>query len=153
MLKSMAKLDVVEVPYKGIPQAVTDTMGGQLAFTFVDLGNALGQTKGGKLRGLGVTSKSRTPLAPDVPALAEELPGYELIAWFALMAPANTPPAVVHKLYETSARALAKPDVKEKYAAIGTDVAPMNPDQLGKFIQSEIAHWAKLVKLAGIQPE
>jgi tripartite-type tricarboxylate transporter receptor subunit TctC len=76
MLKSMGKLDVVEVPYKGIPQAITDTMGGSLAFTFVDLGNALGQAKGGKLRGLGVTSQKRTPLAPDLPAIAEELKGY-----------------------------------------------------------------------------
>jgi tripartite-type tricarboxylate transporter receptor subunit TctC len=153
MLKQMAKLDVVEVPYKGIPQAITDTMGGQLAFTFVDLGNALGQAKGGKLKGLAVTSKSRTPLAPDLPAIAEELPGYELIAWFALMAPAKTPPEVVKKLYEASAKALAKPEVKDKYAAIGTDVAPLDPAQLKTFIDSEIAHWAKLVKLAGIQPE
>jgi len=88
-----------------------------------------------------------------MPAIAEELPGYELIAWFALMAPAKTPPEVVQKLYDASAKALAKADVKEKYAAIGTDVAPMNPGQLGKFIESEIAHWAKLVKLAGIEPE
>ena len=153
LLKQMAKLDVVEVPYKGIPQAVTDTLGGSLAFTFVDLGNALGQLKGGKLRGLGVTSKARTPLAPDTPAIAEELPGYELIAWFALMAPAKTPPDIVQKLYEASGKALAKADVKDKYAAIGTDVAPLNPSQLKAFIGSEIAHWARLVKLAGIEPE
>jgi len=153
MLKQMAKLDVVEVPYKGIPQTITDTMGGSLAFTFVDLGNALAQAKGGKLRGLAVTSAKRTPLAPEVPALAEELPGYELIAWFALMAPAKTPAEVVQKLHDTAAKALAKNDVKDKYAAIGTDVAPLNPSQLKTFIESEIAHWARLVKLAGIQPE
>ena len=153
MLKSMGKLDVVEVPYKGIPQAVTDTMGGQLAFTFVDLGNALAQAKGGKLRGLAVTSKARTPLAPDMPAIAEELPGYELIAWFALMAPAKTPQEIVQKLHDAAVKSLAKADVKEKYAGIGIDPAPMNPAELGKFIQSEIAHWAKLTKLAGIQPE
>jgi tripartite-type tricarboxylate transporter receptor subunit TctC len=153
MLKSMGKLDVVEVPYKGIPQAVTDTMGGQLAFTFVDLGNALAQAKGGKLRGLAVTSKARTPLSPDLPAIAEELPGYELIAWFALMAPAKTPQEVVQKLHDAAVKSLAKADVKEKYAGIGIDPAPMNPAELGKFIQSEIAHWAKLTKLAGIQPE
>ena len=153
MLKSMGKLDVVEVPYKGIPQAVTDTMGGQLAFTFVDLGNALAQAKGGKLRGLAVTSKARTPLAPDMPAIAEELPGYELIAWFALMAPAKTPQEIVQKLHDAAVKSLAKADVKEKYAGIGIDPAPMNPTELGKFIQSEIAHWAKLTKLAGIQPE
>jgi tripartite-type tricarboxylate transporter receptor subunit TctC len=149
----MGKLDVVEVPYKGIPQALTDTMGGQLAFTFVDLGNALAQAKGGKLRGLAVTSAKRTPLAPDMPAIAEELPGYELIAWFALMAPAKTSPDVVQKVHDAAVKSLAKPEVKEKYAGIGIDPAPMNPAELGRFIEREIAHWAKLVKLAGIQPE
>jgi tripartite-type tricarboxylate transporter receptor subunit TctC len=153
MLKSMGKLDVVEVPYKGIPQAITDTMGGQLAFTFVDLGNALAQAKGGKLKGLAVTSKTRTALAPDVPAIAEELPGYELIAWFALMAPAKTPADVLQKVHDAAVKSLAKPEVKEKYATIGIDPAPLGPAQLAKFIDSEIAHWAKLVKLAGIQPE
>jgi tripartite-type tricarboxylate transporter receptor subunit TctC len=153
MLKTMGKLDVVEVPYKGIPQAITDTLGGQLAFTFVDLGNALAQAKGGKLRGLAVTSRSRTPLAADLPAISEELPGYELIAWFALMAPARTPAEVVQKVHDAAAKSLAKPEVKEKYATIGIDPAPMNPAQLAKFIDSEIAHWARLVKLAGIQPE
>jgi tripartite-type tricarboxylate transporter receptor subunit TctC len=153
MLKSMGKLDVVEVPYKGIPQAITDTMGGSLAFTFVDLGNALAQAKGGKLRGLAVTSQKRTPLAPDLPALSEELKGYELIAWFALMAPARTPSDVVQKVHDAAVKSLAKPEVRDKYATIGIDPAPMNPAELAKFIQSEIAHWAKLVKLANIQPE
>ena len=153
MLKSMGKLDVVEVPYKGIPQSVTDLLGGTLSFTFVDLGNALAQAKGGKLRGLAVTSATRTPLAPDVPAIAEELPGYELIAWFALMAPAETPKEVVNLLSENTLKAIRKKEIVDKFSAIGTDVAPMGPDQLGRFIQSEIAHWAKLVKLAGIQPE
>jgi tripartite-type tricarboxylate transporter receptor subunit TctC len=153
MLKSMGKLDVTEVPYKGIPQTITDTMGGSLAFTFVDLGNALAQARGGKLRGLAVTSQKRTPLAADIPAIAEELKGYELIAWFGLVAPAKTPSDIVQKLHDATVKGLAKPEVKEKFAAIGTDVAPLNPEQFGKFIQSEIAHWAKLVKLAGIQPE
>jgi tripartite-type tricarboxylate transporter receptor subunit TctC len=153
LLKSMAKLDILEVPYKGIPQAVTDTMGGSLAFTFVDLGNALAQAKGGKLRGLAVTSKSRTSLAPEVPALAEALRGYELIAWFGLVAPAKTPAEAVKKIHDAAIKGLAKREVKEKLAAIGTDVAPMGSAQFGKFIESEIAHWAKLVKLAGIQPE
>jgi tripartite-type tricarboxylate transporter receptor subunit TctC len=153
MLKSMGKLDVVEVPYKGIPQALTDVLGGSLAFTFVDLGNALAQAKGGKLKGIAVTSAKRTPLAPDVPAIAEDLPGYELIAWFALVAPANTPRDIVAKLHDVAVKGIVKPEVKEKFAAIGTDVAPMNPAELAKFIQSEIAKWATLVKQAGIQPE
>ena len=153
MLKSMGKLDVVEVPYKGIPQAITDTLGGSLAFTFVDLGNALAQAKGGKLRGLAVTSVKRTPLASDIPAIAEELKGYELIAWFGLVAPAKTPHEIVQKLHDATVKGLAKPDVKEKFAGIGTDVAPLDPSQFSKFIQSEIEHWRKLVKLANIQPE
>jgi tripartite-type tricarboxylate transporter receptor subunit TctC len=153
MLKSMGNLDVVEVPYKGIPQAITDVLGGTLSFTFVDLGNALAQAKGGKLRGLAVTSAKRTPLAPDVPAVAEELKGYELIAWFAVMAPAGTPAPIVQRLHDVTVKGIATAEVKEKFAAIGTDVAPLNPGELAKFIQSEIAHWAKLVKLAGIQPE
>jgi len=153
MLKSMGKLEVVEVPYKGIPQTITDVLGGTLSFTFVDLGNALAQAKGGKLRGLAVTSAKRTPLAPDVPAVAEELKGYELIAWFALMAPAGTAPEIVQRLHDVTVKGIGKAEAKERFAAIGTDVAPLNPGELGKFIQSEIAHWAKLVKLAGIQPE
>jgi tripartite-type tricarboxylate transporter receptor subunit TctC len=153
MLKQLGKLDVVEVPYKGIPQAITDTMGGSLHFTFVDLANAMAQAKGGKLRGLAVTSLKRTSLAPDLPAIAEELPGYEIIAWFGLVAPAKTPEVVVQRLNEVLMKALARPDVKDKFAAIGADVQPMNPAEFGKFIQAEVAKWATLVKLAGIQPE
>jgi tripartite-type tricarboxylate transporter receptor subunit TctC len=153
LLKSMGGLEVVEVPYKGIPQAITDLLGGTLAFTFVDLGNALAQQKGGKLRGLAVTSAKRTPLAPELPAIAEELAGYELIAWFGLVAPAGTPREIVARLHEATTKALARPEVREKFGAIGTDVAPMDPAEFGRFIQSEIAHWARLAKLAGIQPE
>jgi tripartite-type tricarboxylate transporter receptor subunit TctC len=153
LLKSMGKLDVVEVPYKGIPQTVTDLLGGTLSFTYVDLGNALAQLKGGKLRGLAVTSARRTPLASDLPAMAEELPGYELIAWFALMAPAGTPPGIVKQLSESTIAAVRKKEVHDKFAVIGVDVATMNPETLGKFNQSEIELWARLVKLAGIQPE
>jgi tripartite-type tricarboxylate transporter receptor subunit TctC len=153
MLKQLGKLDVVEVPYKGIPQAITDTMGGSLHFTFVDLANALAQAKGGKLRGLAVTSAKKSALAPELPAIAEELPGYEIIAWFGLVAPAKTPEPVVQRLNDVLMKALARPDVKEKFGTIGADVQPMNPAEFAKFIQAEVANWAKLVKLAGIQPE
>src|SRR5438477_4012367 len=153
MLKQLGKLDIVEVPYKGIPQTITDTMGGSLQLTFVDMANALAQAKGGKLRGLAVTNAKRSSLVPDMPAIAEELPGYEIIAWFALVAPAKLPDAIVQRLHDVNMKALAKPDLKEKFALVGTDVAPMGPAELGKFIQSEVAHWAKLVQLAGIQPE
>jgi len=153
MLRSMGRIDFIDVPYKGLPQAITDVMGGQISFTFADLANALAQVKGGKLRGIAVTAQKRSPLAPDVPAIAEELPGYELIAWFALVAPAGTPAPVVSRLHDSTAKALAKPDVAARFATLGTDVAPMNPAELGKFIQSETAKWARMAKEAGIQPE
>ena len=153
MLRSMGKIDFIDVPYKGLPQAITDVLGGQISFTFADLANALAQSKGGKLRGIAVTSQKRSALAPDVPAIAEELPGYELIAWFALVAPANTPSAVVSRLHEVTVKSLAKPEVKARFDSLGTDVAPMSPSELGRFIQSEIGKWAKMAKEAGIQPE
>src|SRR4029079_1862404 len=116
MLKQLGKLDIVEVPYKGIPQTITDTMGGSLQLTFVDMANALAQQKGGKLRGLAVTNGKRSSLAPELPAVAEELAGYEVIAWFALMAPARLPEPIVQRLNETNMKALAKPEVKERFA-------------------------------------
>jgi tripartite-type tricarboxylate transporter receptor subunit TctC len=153
MLRQMGKIDFVDVPYKGLPQAITDVLGGTLHFTFADLANGLAQQKGGKLRGLAVTSAKRSSLAPDVPAIAEELPGYELIAWFALVAPAGTPTAIVNQLHGRVVGALAKPEVASRFAILGTDVAPMNPRELGAFIQSEIAKWARMVKAAGIEPQ
>ncbi len=153
MLRSMGKIDFIDVPYKGLPQAITDVLGGQISFTFADLANALAQIKGGKLRGIAVTAQKRSALAPDVPAIAEELPGYELIAWFALVAPASTPAPVVSRLHEVTVKSLAKPEVAARFGSLGTDVAPMNPGELGGFIRSEIAKWAKMAKEAGIQPE
>ena len=153
MLKSLGRLDIVEVPYKGIPQTVTDTLGGSLQLTFVDLANAIGQAKGGKLRGLALTSGKRSPIVPDLPAVAEELPGYEIIAWFGLVVPAKLPESVIKQLDGALQKAMATAEFKQKFAAIGADVAPMGPAEFGKFIQSEVAHWAKLVKLAGIEPE
>ena len=153
LLRSMGKIDFIDVPYKGLPQAITDVLGGQISFTFADLANALAQIKGGKLRGIAVTSQRRSSLAPEVPAIAEELPGYELIAWFALVAPAGTPAPVVSRLHDITVKSLAKPDIAARFATLGTDVAPMNPAELGAFIRSEIAKWAKMAKEAGIQPE
>jgi len=153
MMRSMGKVKFVDVPYKGLPQAITDVLGGAISFTFADLANALAQLKGGKLLGLAVTSEKRSPLAPDVPAIAEELKGYELIAWFALMAPAGTPQNVVNLLSENTLKSLQKKEVIEKFANLGTDVGPMNPAQLEAFIKSEISKWARMAKEAGIQPQ
>lgn len=153
MLSGMAHLEVVSVPYKGIPQAVSDVIAGHLAFTFVDFGNALAQSKGGALRALAVTAGKRTPLAPDWPALAEVLPGYDITAWFVIVAPAGTPKDVVDKLADAALKGLAKPDVVTRLGHIGVTPAPMKPDETGAFIRAEIAKWGTLVKQAGIEPE
>jgi tripartite-type tricarboxylate transporter receptor subunit TctC len=153
MLRSMGQIDFVDVPYKGLPQAITDVMGGTLSFTFADMANALAQVKGGKLKGIAVTSARRSPLAPEIPALAEELKGYELIAWFALMAPAGTPKEIVQTLHDLTLKSLQKAEVKERFALLGTDVSPMTSAELAAFIQSEIAKWAKMTKEAGIEPQ
>jgi tripartite-type tricarboxylate transporter receptor subunit TctC len=153
LLKSMAKVDIVDVPYRGVPQAVTDTLGGSVSFSFVDLGNAGALAKSGQLRALAETLPQRTDLAPGVPAIAETLPGYEVVAWFGLVAPAGTPPEIVAKLYDATAAALAKPEIKQGLAVTGTEVSTLNSAQFAKFIQSEIPKWAELVKLSGMHAE
>jgi tripartite-type tricarboxylate transporter receptor subunit TctC len=153
LLKSMAKLDVIDVPYKGVPQAVTDVLGGTLDLALVDLGNAIVQMSGRKLLPLAVTLEAPTPLAPGVPTVAETLPGYEVMAWFGLVAPAGTPPEIVAKLNTAAMTVIARPEVKAAFANTGNVISPMNPVEFGGFIKSEIAKWAVLVDLAGLKPE
>jgi tripartite-type tricarboxylate transporter receptor subunit TctC len=153
MLRSTAGLDVTAIPYKGLPPAMLDVIGGRLDFTFVDLGNAIAQAKDGKLRNLGVTSEKRSTLAPDIPAIAETLPGYNLVSWFALMAPAGTPREVVTKVQEAAIKGLNRPEVQSRLALLGIDAAPLNSEGLARFIDSEVTKWRQLVRDAGIQPE
>ena len=153
LLRSMAKVDVIDAAYKGIPLAINDVLGGTLAFTFADLGNAMGQVKGGTLRAIAVTSEKRSALVPDWPALSEVLPGYDLDAWIALMAPKGLPKDIAQKLHDATLKALAKPDLRAKLSSVGFTPSPLGPDQMGAFIKAEVDKWARLVKQAGIQPE
>jgi tripartite-type tricarboxylate transporter receptor subunit TctC len=153
LLAKMAGLDVLSVPYKGIPLAVNDVLAGQVQFTFVDLGNAMAQAKGGKLRPIAVTQANRNPLVPDWPTIAEVLPGYNITAWFAIAAPAGTPKTIVEQLHAASVKALAQPEVKEKLAGIGIAPMPMTPEELSRFIVSEVTKWTRLTKEAGIEAE
>ncbi len=121
--------------------------------TFADFAVGLAQIKGGKMKSLGVTSLARTPLAPDIPAIAEELPGFETILWYGLVAPAGTPRNVVNRLHRAVNESITKPDIKTRLGIMGLDVAPMSPDQFADYIKSEIAKWSREAKEAGIQPE
>ncbi|MEA3195743.1 MAG: hypothetical protein QOD26_4076 [Betaproteobacteria bacterium] len=152
-LRSAAGFKTLDVPYKGVPLAITDVLGGQVDFTLGDLAVSMPQINGGKMKGLGVTSPRRTPLAPNLPAIAETFPGFETRIWYGLVAPANTPKAIVAKLHEVVSASLARPEVKDRLAGLGLEPAPMPPDEFAAFIKEEIAKWTREVREAGIQPE
>jgi tripartite-type tricarboxylate transporter receptor subunit TctC len=149
----LAVVDAVSVPYKGIPPAMVDLMGGQVQYVFVDVGNAATQTAGGKLRPLGVTTAKRAGLLPNVPPIGDTLKGYDISAWFGLMAPAGIPADVAKKLSDTLLAVLAKPEVKTKVQATGIDLDVQNGAELAKTIDAEIKKWAGWVKAANITPE
>ena len=153
VLNKLGQLDVMPVPYRGIPLAVTDVLGGTVDFTFVDLGNAMAQAKGGKLRALGITAPKRSPLAADWPALAESMPGFDITAWFAIVGPAGMPKDVVDKLNSAVGQALKSAEAKDKLAGIGIQPMPLAPEQLKAFMGTEVSKWIRLVKDANIQPE
>ena len=153
MLNKMAGLDTLSIPYKGIPLAVNDVVGGQTHYTFVDLGNALAQAKGGKLVAIGVTSEKRNALVPDWPAIAESVPGYDITAWFGIAGPANLPKAVVDKLNAATTKVLAVAETKDKLANIGLAPMPLSPEALKGFMASEVTKWQRLAKEANIERE
>jgi tripartite-type tricarboxylate transporter receptor subunit TctC len=153
MLQQMAGIELTHVPYKSIPPALTDVIGGQINMVYADMVNGAPQVKSGKLRGLGVTSRKRDPLLPDVQAIAETVKDFELIAWFAMFAPAGTPQPIVDRLSSEAEKILARSDVRERFAVLGIQVDPMKPAELGKFQKSELEKWAQLAKAANIIPE
>jgi len=152
-LRTAAGFKTLDVAYKGVPLAITDVLGGQVDFTLGDFAVSMPQIQGGKMKGLGVTSPLRTPLAPELPAIAEMFPGFETRIWYGLVAPAGTPRPVVAKLHDVVAAGLAKPDVKARLAGLGLEPAPMQPDEFAEFIKKEIVKWTREVRDAGIEPQ
>jgi tripartite-type tricarboxylate transporter receptor subunit TctC len=153
VLNKLAKVDAQMVPYKGIPLAVNDVLGGSIDFTFVDLGNAMAQAKGGKLRPLGVTAPKRSALVADWPALAETLPGFDITAWFAMAGPAGMPKELTDKIGAAVTQALAQSEVREKLAVTGLQIMPMGSAELKGFVDREVSKWIRLARDAGVQPE
>ena len=152
-LKVRAGITVVEVPYKGVPQAVTDIIAGQIAFTFADSAVAIAQAQGGKVRALAVTTKNRSTLAPDIPSMAEEIPGFDISVWNGLFARAGTPKAIVARLNDAANKAVTAPDVAAKLRSLGQEPSPLTPEEFRAFQLAEIKKWAAQIKAAGIQPE
>jgi tripartite-type tricarboxylate transporter receptor subunit TctC len=153
MLRSLAGVEMVEIPYKGQPQALNDLLGGQVDVTFADYAVGLAQIRGGKLKGLGVTTAKRSQAAPDIPAIGEVVPGYDVGVWAGMAAPAGTPREIVDTVWRAAERALASQDVRQALSGMSFNVEPMPPQEFAAYIRSETERWARMVKEAGIEPE
>jgi len=153
ILKSSAGLDIVHVPYKGVTPALTDLLGGQVQFVFSVVPSALPLIQTNKLRALGVTSAKRTSLAPELPTIAESLPGFEVIGWYGLLAPTGTPADVVARLNAAVIAALKNPELRERFVALGADPLGTTPQVFAEFIRAELSKWGKAVKDSGARVE
>ena len=154
MFKQLSGTDILHVPYKSNPNAITDLLGGQIDFMITDTSTGVPQVKGGKLKALGVSTTERNPLLPEVPTIAEAgVKGYDMGYWFAAYAPAGTPPAAVAKLRELLAAATQSAGAKNFFDSSGSVAWTTSPEALAKFQADETAKWGKVIKAAGIEPE
>jgi tripartite-type tricarboxylate transporter receptor subunit TctC len=153
-MKQRAGIDMVHVNYKGSGPALTDVMAGFVQIMFENLPSALPYIKAGKLKVLAVTGKVRSPILPDVPTLAESaFPGFDMVSWQALVAPAATPRPIVDKLNAELAKVLKTPEMREKMFGLGTEIVANTPEQFAQYIRDETAKWSAIVKAAGIKLE
>lgn len=153
LMKMIGGVRITHVPYKGLAPAHVDTIGGQLSMMFDGIVTGVPAAKSGRLRALGVTTARRWQGAPEIPAIGESLPGFEVNSWYGLLAPAGTPRDIVMRLNGEVARALREPDARERLYAIGSEPLSSTPEEFARFIQSEMVKWAKVVKTAGIRVE
>ncbi len=153
LLKTRAGIDLVNIPYKGGAPALADLIGGQISAQFIGLSVVLPHIKSGKLRALGVTSAKRASIAPDIPAVAETVPGYELDAWFGVFGPGGMPAALAQRLQKEIARLLHSPDLKEQLASLGAEPIGSTPEQFATHIRAEVRKYASIVKTANIRVE
>jgi tripartite-type tricarboxylate transporter receptor subunit TctC len=152
LLKMMAEIDIVHVPYKGGGPAMQGMLGGQIQAIFATPISSISQIKAGKVRAVATTGVTRTKLLPDVPTVAESgYPGYEATNWYAYLAPAGTPKDVLARLHRELVQALNAPDVHEQFDRQGVEAKPGTPEELAKYMESELATWGRVVKAAKIQ--
>ena len=153
-IKHIARIDVLGVPYKSSPQAMTDLVGGQVQVYVADLGSGMGMLKTDKVRTLGITTAEPTPLLPGVPPIGKTVKGFDLTSWNGIFGPAGLPPAVVQRLNTELQAVLADKDLQDKLAQIGFQVWPSKtPEEFAQYVAGQLTHWRTLIQQAGIQPE
>lgn len=150
MMRSLTGIRYVHVPYKGSAQVLTDMAGGQIEFSFLNLGGAMPFIQNGKVRVIGMSYAKRSPLTPEIPAVAESLPGYEVNTWYGLEAPAGTPRPIIDKLYAEVSKVLKMKDVAEKLNQMSYDVEGTTPEQHGAKLREDIVKWGAVIKAAGV---
>jgi tripartite-type tricarboxylate transporter receptor subunit TctC len=153
LFKMKTGTQMQHIPYKGAAQAIPDLLSGQIQLMFVSIPEALPNIRAGKLRALGVTTKERSGVLPDVPTLTEQGLDFDVSAWFGVVAPAGTPRPIVDRYYTEIAKAMSQPEVRGKLSGIGMDPKLKNPDQFAAFIREEIARWAPVVKASGAKAD
>jgi len=153
LFKSMAGVDIQHVPYQGSGPALTDVIGNQVPIIFDNLPSASAHIAGGALRPLGVTTTTRAPSFPDVPTIAETVPGYETYTWNALFAPAGTPPEVIERLNAAALATMADPAVVERMKEFSAEIVASSPDELAAHVAAEAAKWGPVVEEAGVRVE
>jgi tripartite-type tricarboxylate transporter receptor subunit TctC len=149
LFKSMTGTQMTHAPYKGRQFAIPDLIGGSIQLMFDNMPSALPMAKEGKIRAIAVTTAKRSPAAPDVPTVAESLPGFEATTWFALFAPAGTPKPIIDRLHTETVRIFKLPDVQERLQKLGLEPIVSTPDELARYQASEIVKWSKVVKESG----
>jgi len=151
LFKRMAGIDVTHIPYRGAGPALNDLIPGRVDAIFANFPSTLPYVQNGQLRGLAVTTAKRQPEVPDLPAIAEFVPGYDVSSWFALFVAVKTPPDIVARLHQDAVAALHHPPVKARYAQLGATVVGSSPAELAVFLQAEIDRWGPVIKAAGIK--
>jgi len=153
IFRSMTGIELVHVPYKGVTPALTDTIAGQVHMVFSVIPAALASIRSGKVRALGITSATRSPLVPEVPAIAEAVPGYEFIGWYVLVAPARTPPAILDALNAQVNGALKTPEFQERFMALGADTVGSTRADAAAFISTQMERMRQAVVASGAKPD
>ncbi len=148
-LKHLAKINMLHVPYKGVGPALPDLLAGHVQLLFSDMPPFVPYIKSGKLRALGVTTAKRSPLLPDIPAIAESVPGYDLAGWYGFLAPAGTPGAIVNRLHAEIQKLMTSPQMKERYVALALEPVERSPQQFGDYMKSELAKWGNIIQASG----